>query len=208
MIAAAVAQDRLGDDRGDPLAVPLEQRFQRVGVVPGATSSVSPTAAGIPVDPGSTDGASARPRSRARDAPTSGSHPTSRGSGLRSARSARRPVNARANRSAYMAASVPELENRTRSTDGIRSTPRRAASPSRSWASENSDPRSAGWRSRRRSRPAAVAQDQRPLAHHVVDVAVSVLIGQPAPDPSRANTGSGSQPERGERVPEPTPPAR
>ena len=42
-----------------------------------------------------------------------------------------------------MAASVPELEKRTRSTAGIRRQIVSAARPSRSWASETSEPRSA-----------------------------------------------------------------
>ena len=87
-----------------------------------------------------------------------------------------RPVNARATRTALIAASVPELTKRTRSIDGISA---RTRSPSSILERAR--------RAEARAAPAApaialheacrrVAVDQRAPRHHVVDEAVAVDV--------------------------------
>src|SRR6188508_924714 len=85
-----------------------------------------------------------------------------------------RRVYARATRIALIAASVPELTKRTRSSDGIR---RCTCSPSSCSSGDGAPklvPRRAGDRLHQSSRRVAV--NQRPPRHHVVDEAVAVDV--------------------------------
>ena len=100
-----------------------------------------------------------------------------------------RPVNARATRTALIAASVPELTKRTRSIDG---TSVRTARRARARAALGA-PKLVPLLRRRGDRldqPARrVAVNQRPPRHHVVDEAVAVDVSMIAPAPRLMKSG-------------------
>ena len=85
-------------------------------------------------------------------------------------------VAARATRAALIAASVPELTNRTRSIDGISIATRWASCVSSSVGAPKLVPREAVARKRLEQAFRSMAVDQRAPRHHVVDVLVAVRI--------------------------------